>query len=211
MDLLCYSFDIVYRPGSENIPPDTFSRGCASLTTNVIKLKELHESLSHPGVTRMSHFVKTRNLPYSMEEIRKINSSCRECAEVKPRFYKPEPAHLIKSTQPFERLNLDFKGPLPSTNSNKYFLHIVEEYSRFPFVFPVSDLTTTTVINCLCSLFSMFGMPSYIHSDRGSSFMSRELKQFLSSRGISSSRTTPYNPEGNGQVEKGNHSLFGVV
>ena len=27
----------------------------------------------------------------------------------KPQYYSPEPSHLIKATQPFERLNLDFK------------------------------------------------------------------------------------------------------
>ena len=121
MELLCYYFDIVYKPGVENIPPDTFSRGCASVTPVATQLKELHVSLCHPGVTRMAHFVKVRNLPFSIEDIRKINSVCKECAEIKPRFYKPVPGHLIKATQPFERLNIDFKGPLPSTNQNKYF------------------------------------------------------------------------------------------
>ena len=212
MELMCYSYDITYRPGLENIPPDTFSRGCASVIPAMNKLKELHVSLAHPGVTRMCHFVKTRNLPYSIDEIRKLNNTCRECAEVKPRYFKPEPARLIKSTQPFERLNLDFKGPLPSNNKNRYFLHVVDEFSRFPFVFPCSDLTSSTIIKCLCSLFSIFGMPSYIHSDRGAAFMSQELRQFLNSRGISCSRTTPYNPEGNGQVEKGNHTIWrGIV
>jgi transposase InsO family protein len=208
MDLMCYHFDISYKPGVDNIPPDTFSRGCASVIPNMNKLRDLHVSLAHPGVTRMSHFIKTRNLPFSIEDIRKVNSTCKECAEVKPRYFKPEPAHLIKATQPFERLNLDFKGPLPSTDKNKYFLHVVDEFSRFPFVFPCSDISSQTIIKSLCSMFSMFGMPSYVHSDRGSSFLSHEIRQFLTSRGISCSRTTPYNPEGNGQVEKGNHTIW---
>ena len=208
MELLCYHFDISYRPGAENIPPDTFSRGCSSVIPAYGKLKQLHEDLTHPGVTRLAHFVRTRNLPYSIEDIRKINESCRECAEVKPRYHKPEVAHLIKATQPFERLSLDFKGPLPSCNKNKYILHIVDEYSRFPFVFPVPDMTSSTVISCFCNLFSMFGMPAFVHSDRGSSLMSDELRQFLTSRGISASRSTPYNPRGNGQVEKGNHTIW---
>ena len=87
----------------------------------------------------------------------------------------------------------------------------MDEFSRFPFVFPVSDMTSTTVISCFCTLFSMFGMPGYIHSDRGTSFMSRELREFLNSRGISCSRTTPYNPECNGQVEKGKHTIWRAI
>ena len=211
MELVCYDFDISYKPGVGNIPPDTLSRHCASVAPSIDKLKQLHNSLCHPGITRMCHFVRSKNLPYSVEDVRKINSACRQCAEVKPRFYKPPPAHLIKATQPFERLNLDFKGPLPSTNRNKYFLHVVDEFSRFDFAFPVSDMTTTTVINCLCSLFSIFSLPSYVHSDRGSSFMSAELRQFLTNKGIACSRTTPYNPSGNGQVEKFNHTIWRAI
>ena len=73
---------------------------------------EVHESLSHPGVTRLYHFVKSKNLPYSIDEVRKVINSCKVCAESKPRFYKGNPGQLIKATMPFERLNIDFKGPL---------------------------------------------------------------------------------------------------
>lgn len=87
-------------------------------------------------------------------------------------------------------------------NGNKYFGMVVDEYSRFPFVFPRPDVSTNTVIKCLTSLFLLVGMPAYVHSDRGASFMSRELSKFLSSKGVASSRTTTYNPEGNGQAKQ---------
>ena len=214
MEMLCYSFDIIYKPGLDNVPPDMFSRNClnvCSVTHSPAELKQLHESLCHPGVTRMAHFIKIRNLPFTIDEIRRVNSTCKQCSEVKPRFYKPPPSHLIKATQPFERLNIDFKGPLPSTNQNRYFLDIVDEYSRFPFAIPVPDMSTSTIKNSLCSLFSMFGMPSMIHSDRGASFISHDLKQFLSSKGINTSRTTPYHPQGNGQVEKMNGTIWRAI
>ena len=118
---------------------------------------------------------------------------------------------LIKATQPFERLAIDFKGPLPSNTKNKYLLTIVDEYSRFPFAVPCCDISTETVIDCLVQLFSLFGMPPYINSDRGSSFISQELKMFLNSRGISSSRSTPYNPTGNSQVERYNGIIWSAV
>ena len=54
-------------------------------------------------------------------------------------------------------------------------------------------------------------MPAYIHSDRGSSFMSTELVQFLHEKGIATSRTTPYNPQGNGQVERFNGIIWKTV
>ncbi|XP_028516682.1 uncharacterized protein LOC110245097 [Exaiptasia diaphana] len=42
-------------------------------------------------------------------------------------------------------------------------------------------------------------MPSYVHSDRGVSFMSKEFQTYLTEKGITTSRTTGYNPAGNGQ------------
>ena len=167
-------------------------------------LFKLHEALCHPGVTRLNHFMRTRNLPYSLDEIKKTTGRCPVCCECRSQFYRPEKVPLIKATQPFERFNVDFKGPLPTNNGNKYFLMVVDEYSRFPFVFPCSDVSTNTVVKCLTSLFSLVRMPAYVHSDRGASFMSRELCEFLSSKGVASSRTTSYNPEGDGQAERCN-------
>ena len=137
--------------------------------------------------------------------------ACKVCAECKPRFHNPERTQLIKATQPFEQLNIDFKGPLPSTDRKQYFLNIVDEYSRFPFVFPCSNMTAATVIKCLCQLFSVFGMPSYIHSDRGPSFMSKELLDFLINKGTSCCRTTSYNPQGKTQVERYNGIIWKAV
>ena len=210
LELSCYNFDIVYRPGKENVPSDALSRStCASIDT--VSLYELHDSLCHPGVTRLYHFVRQKNLPFSLDEIKKMTSSCRICCECKPKFHKPSPANLIKATKPFERLNLDFKGPLPSNDKNVYFLNVVDEFSRFPFVFPCPDVSAKTVINCLVSLFAIFGLPSYVHSDRGAAFMSRELQQFLTGKGVATSRTTSYNPSGNGQVERFNGTIWKAI
>ena len=72
---------------------------------------------------------------------------------------------------------MDFKGHLQTVPKNKYLLTIVDEYSRFPFTCPSSEQTTDTVIACLKNMFSIFGMPSYKHSDRGAAFMSDSIKQ----------------------------------
>ena len=209
LELSCFKYDIVHRAAVENIPADTFSRMCSSVNSS--DLKQLHEDLCHPGVTRLAHFVKTKNLPHSIQDVRDVISKCTVCAELKPKFYRPPTSHLIKATQPFERLNMDFKGPLPASNRNAFILTIIDEYTRFPFAFACSDTSTATVISCLNQLFAIFGMPAYLHSDRGSSFMSKELADYLSSKGIATSRTTPYNPQSNGQTERYNGIIWNAV
>ena len=54
-------------------------------------------------------------------------------------------------------------------------------------------------------------MPAYIHSERGLSFMSTDLKNFLHSRGSATSLKTPYNPEGNGQFERYNRTIWKTI
>ena len=68
-----------------------------------------------------------------------------------------------------------------------------------------------TVIEKLIDLFSMFGFPGYLHSDQGACFMSYELKSWLHNMGISTSKSTRYNPQGNGQVERLNRTIWQTV
>ena len=98
MELSCNSFDVSYRPGKENAAVDALSRMCG--LTSSSDLQSIHRELCHPGITRMTHVVRSRNLPYSVEGVKRITNSCQICAENKPRFYKPLQATL-------ERLNLD--------------------------------------------------------------------------------------------------------
>ena len=59
---------ITYRPGVDNVGPDTLARAfCASVTETNSNISKIHNGRCHPGVTRILHFVRLRNLPYSTE------------------------------------------------------------------------------------------------------------------------------------------------
>ena len=209
LELAEFSYAIQYREGKVNVVPDSFTRAhCAAVSKS---LEEIHAQLCHPGVTRLLHFVKAKNLPFSTQDVRDVCSNCRISAELKPKFYQSQNSKVVKATRPMERLSIDFKGPLPSSSRNNYFLTVVDEYSRFPFAIPCPNVATETVIKCLEVLFSLRGMPEFIHSDRGSSFMSEELINYLRSRGIASSHSTPYHPTGNSQVERYNGIVWKSV
>ena len=129
----------------------------------------------------------------------------------KPKFLQSQ-GTLITATAPFQKLNIDFKGPLPpSKKGNRYFLTVIDEYSRFLFAFPCRDTTSATVIQCFNTLFAMFGMPEMIHNDRGTDFISEETKTYLLSKSIATSKTSRYSPQCNGQFEKLNGTLWKAI
>ena len=108
LELACFSYDIAYRSGKQNAAADALSRVCSS-TTTADKLHSLHEDLCYPGVTRTLYLVRSKNMPYSVENVRAVVRACQVCSEMKPRFIRRAPQTLIKASQPFEKLRVDFK------------------------------------------------------------------------------------------------------
>ena len=71
-----------------------------------------------------------------------------------------------------------------------------------------------TVINCLNDLFTLCGVhyaPSCVHSDNALSFLSREIKDFFTERGIATSYCSVYHPTGNSQMERYNGVIWRSV
>lgn len=151
---------------------------CRSSPQNSSTIQELYSSMYRHGLIRMSHFVHSKNLPFSVEEVRSVTCWCIVCAEPKRKSLKP-PGTLIKDIHSFERLNTCCKGPLPSFSQRKYPLTVVDEYPQFPFAFALSDMSASTVTSCFSQSFALFGMPLNVRTDRGKSFMSEELVIFF--------------------------------
>ena len=56
-----------------------------------------------------------------------------------------------------------------------------------------------------------FGVPERIHSDQGRNYMSALVKELCLLFGIQQSKTTPYHPMGNGQVERMNRTIQSLL
>ena len=100
MELNELDFNIVYRSRKLNSAPDALSRVyCANMHRTT--LHDIHAALCHPSITYLHHFVCAKNVPYSVEDICQTVRNCSVCSELKPNFYKPPTAQLIKAIQLF--------------------------------------------------------------------------------------------------------------
>ena len=82
----------------------------------------------------MMHFVRSKCVPFSVEDVKRLSAYCTVCAEGQLRFYQPDPKPLIKETTSFERVSTDFKGSQLSS-FNRFLFTVIDKYSHFPFAF----------------------------------------------------------------------------
>ena len=111
--------------------------------------------------------------------------------------------------RPWQQLALDLVAPLPTTDrGNQWILVLTDHFSRWQDALAIPDATAMTVATTLEErVFCYFGLSEQVHTDQGTQFEGELLTELCSRWHISKSRTTPYHPQGNGVVERGNRTL----
>ena len=91
-------------------------------------------------------------------------------------------------------------------------LVLTDAFSKYSQAFVTSNQKSLTIAKLLIEKwFSVFGIPTRIHSDQGRSFDNEIISHLCKMYGIRQSTTMPYNPHGNLQCEWFNHTLFGLM
>ena len=114
---------------------------------------------------------------------------------------------------PWQRIAVDFLGPLPQTKrKNKYILVVIDHFTKWAEAYPTTRLTTKAAADTLVrEVIARYGTPHTIHTDQGSAFDSKIFKQIMSQLGIKKTRTTPYHPQADGVVERMNRTLEAML
>ena len=79
---------------------------------------------------------------------------------------------------------------------------VVNDYSRIPFVEPVSSTSASAVIPKLDQLFSTFGAPPVVKSENGPPFNEEEFAKFACVLGFKHQKVTPLWSRASGKVER---------
>ena len=114
--------------------------------------------------------------------------------------------------KPFQRIAMDFIGPLPRTQRGNHFILTMCDYStRYPEAILLPSTEAGRVAMELVSVFAHVGVPDEILTDQGSNFMSALLGEVYGLMNIQRIRTTPYHPQTDGLIERFNGTLKAML
>jgi hypothetical protein len=109
-----------------------------------------------------------------------------------------------------ERVHLDILGPfVESKKGNKYVLMITDQFTKWVSCLPLPNQTAEQIVWAFYDHFiAYFGCPLQIHTDQGRNFDGNYFKALCELLQIAKTRTTPYRPNSNGQVETYNRVVL---
>jgi len=110
---------------------------------------------------------------------------------------------LPVATKPFQIINIDHKSlPRKTSQGHCALLCCIDAFSKFPIVSPVPDYSAETTAKVLMrDVISIFGIPSVIVSDRGSSFTGTLFKELTKILNCDHKISATHAARTNGQAE----------
>ena len=115
---------------------------------------------------------------------------------------------------PFEKWGIDYVGPVHPTSSRQmaYIILAVDYLTKWVEAKAVKVANKkTTALFLFENVFSRFGVPRVLVSDRGTHFLNDLIEELTTTYGIDHRKTTPYHPQTNGLAERVNQTIVRIL
>ena len=140
--------------------------------------------------------------------------TCNICNRYKNANVKPRHAlQAYHAGSPMERLHIDILGPFnQSDDKNSYVLMMIDQFTKWVEMAAIPEQSALlTAKKVLVRFIATFGCPLEIHTDQGRNFESKLFGSLCELLEIAKTRTTPYRPSSNGQVERYNTMVLAMI
>jgi len=170
---------------------------------------------AHLGAERT--LIQLRQLYYWPGTSTDVQNFCRICTDCATSKGPPTHPHgkLVKvaTGAPMDIVAIDILSGLPvSHEGHKYLLVATDYFTKWLECYPLSDAEASTCMTALYNgFFARFGLPSQLHSDRGTFFESKLVEELCRITGVTKSRTTPFHPRSDGQTERANRTILQML
>ncbi|GJT40818.1 reverse transcriptase domain-containing protein [Tanacetum coccineum] len=196
--------------------PDQIIRRCVFGQEALEILKACHEGPTgghhSANITARKVFDAGFFWPTIYKDAYELIKSCDACQRQGKISQRDEmPQNAIQVCEIFDVWGIDFMGPFPSSRGNKYILVAVDYLSKWVEAKALPTNDARVVVKFLKSLFSRFGAPRAIISDRGTHFCNDKFARVMSKYGVTHRLSTPYHPQTSGQVEVTNRGLKRIL
>ncbi|GJV60564.1 reverse transcriptase domain-containing protein [Tanacetum coccineum] len=135
--------------------------------------------------------------------------ACQRAENISSRNQVPLTNILVSEV--FDIWGIDFMGPFPSSQNNKYILVAVDYVSKWVEAEALPNNDARVVVKFLRKLFLRFGVPKALISDRGTHFCNSLLEKTLKKYGVTHRLATPYHPQTSGQTENTNRAIKRIL
>ena len=181
------------------------------IRTEFLKLIHAGATCGHLGYDKTAAAVQARVYwPTWSSDLTTFLKRCPECAQYhRGTLKRQSELQTPLAGEPWERVSIDITGPHPkSARQNQFILTVVDHFSKWAEAIPLRNHTALTVARALIvHVFSRFGTPLQLLSDRGPEFESDLFAQLARWLEIEKLRTTAYKPSTNGVVERFHRTL----
>ncbi|GJT27004.1 putative ribonuclease H-like domain-containing protein [Tanacetum coccineum] len=201
-----YSFNL------ENIVPSG-GLACLIAKATVDESNKWHRRLGHVNFKNLNKLIKgnlVRGLP---SKIFQNDHTCVACQKEMKHKASCKAKIVSSISQPLQLLHMDLFGPtsVRSINHKTYFLVIIDDFSRFSWVFflRTKDETCGILKDFIRQIENQLNQKvKTIRCDNGTKFKNRDIIEFCALKGIKREYNNARTPQQNGVAERKNRTLI---
>jgi hypothetical protein len=178
-------------------------------------IAKAHLDSGHAGARIVYTRIKYKYIFLSREMVEEYKKRCPSCSKTSSIKKTRAPLNPIDGKGTFKHFVIDLidfqQQPAGPDNEYNYIVHMVDHYSSFHYTEAIRNKTAIEVLHFLRRTFSITGYPDILHSDNGSEFVNKPIKDYLQLHGIKYNHGKPYTPTTQGKVERANRTMQEII